>query len=224
MLELVRAFHDAFRGATWLFFAVVVVAFACVGLLFAWMVHSTVLKRESEEPQLAVEWHMVYPATLPPEGRVAVLSLFELPSINGGGGLMEITGPPGGDFAGKTPEGFPRNVRQYRITNYSPKPLFNVQIPLHLVFKEAVRRKGQPGATDSGKVVLEREWEITIPKIDPGGDKPFVFYAMNNGHCFASVAFPTAATAQLAGANSRESIQIITPGPDFMFFPPMGIN
>jgi hypothetical protein len=228
MLDFVKAFHDAFRGATWLFFVAVAVGFACVGLLLAWMVHNSIEKRNTEEQQsamlsrqLTVEWHMVYPAIIPPEGRATVLELFELPQSNGGGGLAEVSGKPGGDFAGKNAEGFPRKVKQYRITNYSPKTVFNVQIALHLVFKEAIRRKDQPNAMDSGNVVVDRDWVITIPKIDPGDDKAFVFYAMNNGKCFASVSFPNTATAQLAGTNSRETVQLITPGSDFLFFSPV---
>jgi hypothetical protein len=210
MLDFVKAFHDAFRGATWLFFLAVAVGFACVGLLLAWMVHNSIEKREAEEQQssvlsrqLTVEWHMVYPAAIPPEGRAAVLELFELPQSNGGGGLGEISGKPGGDFAGKTAEGFARTVKQYRITNYSPKTLFNVHIALHLVFKEAIRRKDQPNSMDSGKVVVDRDWGITIPKIDPGYDRAFVFYAMNSGNCFASVSFPNTATAQLKLVDGR---------------------
>jgi hypothetical protein len=231
MLEFVKAFHDAFRGATWLFFLAVAIGFACVGLLLAWMVHSSIEKKEAEDKQsaalsrqLTVEWHMAYPAVLPPEGRATVLQLYETPQSVGGDGLGEVSGKPGSDFAGKTAEGFPRQVKQYRITNYSPKPMFNVRISLHLVFQEAIRRKDQPNAMDSGKVVVDREWKILIPKVDPGDDKAFVFYAMNNGHCFVSVSFPSTATAQLAGTNSRETVQLITPGPDLTSFSPAQVN
>jgi hypothetical protein len=85
MLDFVKAFHDAFRGATWLFFLAVAVGFACVGLLLAWMVHNSIEKREAEEQQssvlsrqLTVEWHMVYPAAIPPEGRSESADMVEL--------------------------------------------------------------------------------------------------------------------------------------------------
>jgi len=227
MFDFVRAFHDAFRGSTWTFVIVVALGFGVVGAVIAWIVDNSIKNSKADAQQsatlsrqLTIEWHMVYPAVIPAEGRVAALPLFELPQSSDGGGLEEISGKPGGDFAGKTAEGFPSHVKQYRITNYSPKTMFNVRIALHLVFKEAIRRKNQPNAIDSGNVVVDRDWEIVIPKIDPGDDKAFMFYAMNSGKCFASVAFPSTATAQLAGTNSRETVQLITPGTDFFFFSP----
>jgi hypothetical protein len=216
MLDFVKAFHDAFRGATWLFFVLMFVGFGCVGLLFAWIVHSTIEKREADESQLTVEWHRISPAPIPPQGNIPVLELFE--RANGTEGLDERGGTPGADLS-RIGEVL-RDVWQYRITNYSPKPMFNIKIPLHLVFTEAVTRSDLPNAKFTGKVVTDRQWEITIPKIDPGGDKPFVFYAINEGNCFVKVSFPNTATAQLAGTNSRETVQVIFPGLDWISLPP----
>ena len=224
MLETVKAFHDAFRGSTWAFVLVVALGFAVVGGVIAWAVDRSYKNAEADtlhsdalSRQLSVEWHMFNPAVLPPEGRINILGLFEIPQSNGGGGLGEMSGKPGNDFAGKDAKGMPLFVRQYKITNYSSKTMFNTQIALHLVFREAIWDGNQ---ARSGNVTVDRDWVIYIPKIDPGTENAFVFYAMNNGKRFVSVSFPDTATAQMAGTNARDTVQLIKPGTDYYFFAP----
>jgi len=113
MLDFVKEFHEAFRGATWAFFVVVSGGFAVVGLLLGWMVHGSIEKSKAESQesdarsrQLTVEWHYAPSAVLPPEGRISVLELFELPLSNGGGGLAEVMASPALMLSARRPTGF----------------------------------------------------------------------------------------------------------------------
>jgi len=225
MLDFIKDLHDALHTeSTAVFVLVAAILFALFGGTMAWILDrkhknsaAEALASEAGKRQLSVEWNLASPPILPPEGRARVLDLYELPESNGGGGLSEISGKPGTDFAGKTFENVPRFTRQYRITNYSPSTMFNVSITLRLTFREATWNKNE-GRSD--EVKIDRGWEITLPKIDPGPDRAFIFYAMNSGHCFVSVAFPDTATAQIAGADSRQTVKLITPGRDYFFFSP----
>lgn len=176
----------------------------------------TPLQPEKTSCQLAVEWHERAGAVLPAEGRVSVLGLSE----NGRGGLAEFFGRPGGDFVGMGMDGAPRVVQEYRITNYCAKTVFNVRVSLSVMFKEVIERKDKPNTFQPG-VITERTLEIVIPKIDPGPANNFLFYAMNNSRSFASVSFPHSATAQIAGTNSREQVQLIIPETGVMDIPPV---
>lgn len=165
-----------------------------------------------ESTQLSVEWHFANDARLPTDGRASILNLWELPA--GGGGLSEISGVAGAPFL------INRRSREYRITNYATATIFNVEISLHFVFKEALKDRQNPNQIDSGAIVLERDWLIRIPKIDPGAEHAFVFYGQNETNRFVSVSFPERATGQVVGSTERKAIELIKPGPDMFWFDP----
>ena len=63
------------------------------------------------------------------------------------------------------------------VTDYFPKAFLNVQMSLHMVFREAV--VDSQNRLDRGRVTTDRQWSISIPKLDPGPTGSFAFYVMN---------------------------------------------
>jgi hypothetical protein len=66
--------------------------------------------------------------------------------------------------------------------------------------------------TNSGNITSEPTWKITIPKIDPGSEHAFTFYAMNGSGKFVSLSFPATATGQFAGKSTPESVELVKAG------------
>ena len=67
--------------------------------------------------------------------------------------------------------------------------MFNVSLPVHLTFKEALRN-AETNTSTTGAVTLSRDWPIFITKIDPGPEHAFLFYAYNQSSKFVEVALP----------------------------------
>jgi hypothetical protein len=139
------------------------------------------------------------PSVAPTEGRIHVLLTNELPADLGGGGFADYFTKPGSDWKWAND---PLGTFAYRceLTNYSPDVLFNVTMRPRLIFRTADAVPGQsPSARREGQVTLDREWPITVPKIDPSPGAPFVFYIWN---CcvqkFVYVRLPEFATTKTA--------------------------
>ena len=141
---------------------------------------------------VGVEWFSLVSASIPSSGRAYVLQLWPVPTKVGGGGLGQVSGPPG------TKLNFPGMmfIQEIKLTNYSGEPLFNTQINLGLTFREAIKDPSQPGVSRSGAVTLSRSWPIVIQTINSGIDQPFTFYVENISNQFVDVSFPDSAVAQ----------------------------
>ena len=63
------------------------------------------------------------------------------------------------------------------VTDYFPKAFLNVQMSLHMVFREAV--VDSQNRLDRGRVTTDRQWSISISKLDPGPTGSFAFYVVN---------------------------------------------
>jgi hypothetical protein len=112
------------------------------------------------------------PARIPHSGRVYAL----VPLENGGGGLAEYFGEPGGDWSfGKSPQW----AYRCEVINYAHGVLIDVTFDIRLTLTKPERVPDQPNAFKQGEVTLARGWKIVIPKIDPGPREPFVFYVHN---------------------------------------------
>ena len=116
------------------------------------------------------------------------LNVFPTPLVNGGGGMAEYSGQPGGEFKISDNPGF--QIHKCAVTNYGHKTMLSVTIALYLVFQEAIKDKDHPNSVRSGPITAQRPWLISIPKIDPGTSNPFVFYIWNVTDTWASVSFP----------------------------------
>jgi hypothetical protein len=171
--------------------------------------------------QLAVEWSRVYAPRIPSDGRVSVVSLFDVPEGQGDGSLGESSGEPGRVFTTPDADGMPMATLQYRLTNYASATMFNITIVLRLIFQEAIKRKDNPKSEDSGKITLERDWVINIPKIDSGPDRTFTFYVMNTTGKFVTVYFPNKVLAQMAGSGEQRTVELIKPTAEMNNLPPI---
>src|SRR5262249_31723145 len=149
------------------------------------------------------------PTTMPPEGRIYLLSLWPVPQENGGGGLAEYWGT--GDM--KWPmsiNGAPLNAYRCQLTNYGSVPVFNVELNLHMLFREALRDADQPNVTRSGQVTLSRDWPVLIRKIDTGAEKPFIFYLYNvSNNFFVQISLPQSATLEQRTDGARRETHLI---------------
>ncbi len=128
------------------------------------------------------------PSIMPPEGRIPVLLTSELPKENGGGGFGDYFGQPGSTMKWSN-EQRPDFVYRCEMTNNSPAPLLNVAFDVHLVFRQPELVPKNPNARRQGAITLDREWPVTIPKIDVG--RPFVFYVWNRVERFVQVSLPS---------------------------------
>jgi hypothetical protein len=122
------------------------------------------------------------------ESPLWMLQTFPLPIENGGGGLVQMSGPVG---ARVLPPNMPF-VFQCDLTNYTSEPLFAVTLPLHLLFETAIDQGS--GTKRNEGVFLERDWSITVPKIDIGPAGRFSFYVTNGSDKIVTVMFPKSAT------------------------------
>ena len=149
-----------------------------------------------------------YPVKVPSDGRLYQFQPWPLPTENGGGGVIETTTAPGTDFR------FSENslgTTRCRITNYEDRAVLLVNFSLKLVFQEAIPQ--QNGTMQSGDVVLERPWPISIGQIEPGSSNAFVFYMTNYSAHYVAVTFPTEGTAQRVGNHEQKPIRLTVSNP-----------
>jgi hypothetical protein len=118
-------------------------------------------------------------------------------------------------------DGMKMATLQYRLTNYASATMFKVSVALHLVFQEALKREDNPKSKDSGKITLESDWVINIPKIDPGPDRTFTFYVMNTTGKFVTIYFPNQVLAQMAGSDEQQTVEIMKPTAEMNNLPPI---
>jgi hypothetical protein len=149
------------------------------------------------------------PALVPPEGTIHVWITSDLPSESGGGGLANYFGRPGTEWKWSN-TGIPQSVYRCEVTNYAAHVVLNVQMDWHVTFREALAVPDQPSSLRGGKVTVDRDWRISIPKIDVRPDKRFVFYIWN---CcverFVRVSVPSKATVEFPGVAGRREMPVM---------------
>jgi hypothetical protein len=152
---------------------------------------------------LSAEWHSSgHAIVFPSDGVVYGIQLWELPAYQNDG-LTESLGAPG------TEVGWAGEVQKYSITNYAQATLFNVSMSLHITFKEAIRGSNA-GSLRTGNTTFSREWPISIPKIDPGPDRAFVFYVANISYRWACISLPESVQGETA-AEGKRTFELVTP-------------
>jgi hypothetical protein len=108
----------------------------------------------------------VAPKTMPESGVIWTLQLQS--DGAGGGSLGQMRGPPGGDIGvGWFSEGY-----KCKVTNYSDKPVSNVEITADLIAYAAIPVEN---GFRNGPQSAHKEITARIPKIDSGKDNPFTF-------------------------------------------------
>jgi hypothetical protein len=105
--------------------------------------------------------------------------------------------------------GEPEWAYRCEVTNYATHVVLNVQMDLHVTFYEPLAVPDQPNSFRQGKVTVDRDWRVSIPKIDVGPDKRFVFYVWN---CcvqrFVRVSVPSKATVEFPGVVARKEMPV----------------
>jgi len=137
-----------------------------------------------------------------PNGPLYTLDLNPIPAPFGGG-LAERginSSPVKWEFQGMT--------YRCQLINYSDAPIFNVELFLHLIFREAIINN-KLNQYDSGVVTVDREWSIRIGKLDPGKDNPYTFFVMNMSTQFVEATLPNTITIH----NRKELIIDLHRGP-----------
>jgi hypothetical protein len=153
--------------------------------------------------------HGSLPTKAPKDGRIWLLLLWPPTSQGGGGGLAQMTYPPGSEVA--WPPAAIMGSHRCQLVNYGTVPIFNVSMEFQMVFKEAVRQAHQnANQYRSGQVILSRQWRVDVPKIDPGEPNVFGFYIYNTSELFVWVFPPKSAEFQLAGEAENQTVDLIS--------------
>ena len=133
----------------------------------------------------------------------------DLPSESGE--LSNYFGQPGTEWKWSN-KGNPEWAYRCEVTNYATNVVLNVQMDLHVAFYEALADPDQPNVVRGGKVTVDRDWRVSIPKIDVGPDKRFVFYVWNCCvQCFVRVSIPSKATVEFPGVVARKEMPVTQP-------------
>ena len=108
----------------------------------------------------------------------------------------------------KTKSGMPQQAYKCQLTNYDSATLFGVAISMQFKFLNVVR---DGNSSHSGNVFLEREYPISITKIDPTAPGAFTFYIFNTSDKFVSVTFPQFGTATQLSDERPKKVKLIQP-------------
>jgi hypothetical protein len=153
----------------------------------------------------------------------AVLTILEITTASGDGMISEHTTPAGHH---KLP--WPPNTIVFRceLTNYGEKTVFDVELPLRLTVREAVRDIKEPGRISEGVTKPSKDYIFKVAKIDSGADRSIVFYVSNRSPNFVLVIPNETATLQQLGAIGRKTVPVMySQKPSdimsFVPFPPM---
>ena len=149
------------------------------------------------------------PSVVPPEGRIHVWATNEIPAANGGGGLEEHFAKPGSEWKWNNEKSPPDWVYRCEVTNYASHVMLNVQFYMHVTFYQPALVPDNPKAVRRGKVTVDRDWLIPIPKVDASSDRPFAFYIHN---CcrqrLVEIKAPSHASAEVPGVTGRRQIPV----------------
>jgi hypothetical protein len=127
------------------------------------------------------------PRVFPPSGRLYITNI--LPSLIDEKVSLSLGYRFGSPGATSLPENVVEWAYECKVTNYGNSPVFNVVVPIQVIFREAHRPTNQPDAWQSGAIKAVKETSIAIAKIDTGKDNPFVFYLSSQSPDFIELKF-----------------------------------
>jgi hypothetical protein len=150
----------------------------------------------------------------PPSGKLYAFPANGMPTpqLPLPGGMALMGGTPGAKVTGD----IVRSSNKCSLYNYGGKPIINVKMSFFMIYKEAVRNNS--GGFTSGKTIVEGDWQIIIPKIDPGSGNQFVFYLFHIGAQFIEVIMPKVATCTILGDDHELNARIDQPSPGYPMF------
>lgn len=111
-------------------------------------------------------------------------------------------------------------IYRCRLVNYGNSPIFNVDVPLHITFMEAISDGTNPGSTRSGDTTSVRKWPIAIPEIGGTGGM-FVFYISDRSSKFTFVTLPEFVTFERANMETKNTARLRQPSNFKLTFSPV---
>ncbi len=149
------------------------------------------------------------PTTVPPEGILHMFVPFRMGPDAKSIGFAERAGQPGEKWEWpKAWTSLPLNSYRCTVTNYGNEPIFSVNLPIRVSYKELIKDPANPGGGKTGNVTSFDDSIVSIPKIDP--KMSFVFYTYNQDSDFFEVALAQAPTTYLrAGSTKPEQASIL---------------
>jgi hypothetical protein len=82
------------------------------------------------------------------------------------------------------------DIYKCEVYNYEDKVIFGATIPLRAAFWESVPSVS-PNSHQYGKLILDRNWQFSIEKIDVGKENPYIFYVFNPTQLFEQIRIPS---------------------------------
>ena len=84
-------------------------------------------------------------------------------------------------FTGDTYIDDVRQVALRKQIKSAKKDSINVALPVRLTFRDTLPDPDNPKALKVGALMIQRDWLVNIPKLDPSPATPFAFYIWNKG-------------------------------------------
>jgi hypothetical protein len=155
-----------------------------------------------------------------------VLTILEITTAFGDGMIGEHTIPAGRQKLQWPPDYLNAIVFRCELTNYGEKTVFDVELPLRLTVREAVRDTKEPGRISEGVTKPSNDYIFKVAKIDSGTHRSTIFYVSNRSPNFALVIPNETATLQQLGTVGRKTVPVMyskKPADimSFVPFPPM---
>jgi len=152
---------------------------------------------------------------LPPDGRVYLAGLIDLPKNQVGGGLAQLTAPT--DKPYKPTGGESPYYYKCVVSNYGTQPILNVRFDLNVAFRKTQR--DQENRSQPAEISMERAWPVFIEKVDVGALTPFTFYIANMTKLYVGVDIAQKATFTALGEHGQFTVPLISQGAPIFFFP-----
>ena len=100
-------------------------------------------------------------------------------------------------------------VFRCELTNYGEKTVFDVELLLRLIIREAIKNTKEPGRISEGIKNPSNDYIFKIAKIDSGAERSIVFYIANRSPNFVIVIPNETATLQQLGTIDRKTVPVI---------------
>ena len=99
------------------------------------------------------------------------------------------------------------NAFRCELTNYGDHTLLDVRIDFALTYKKFLAAGGVFG---SGATILERSWDFTSGKVDPGASHKIVFYILDVSPHVIELKVPSEAKAKILGQENYISVKLLS--------------
>ena len=151
------------------------------------------------------------PSTVPPSGRIIMVSPFRFDTPPLQIGIGGRNGVPGTQWTWPSEwlEKWSSSTLRCDITNYGKVPIFAVKLPISVTFVKIEKDPQNPNASRATKAIGVAEGVVELAKLEPGIDKHESFYMHNQGRDVLRVEFPRSPTFVLPGETERRKAQLM---------------